>query len=110
MEGFRVARDAMDRQTEIIALSDSRSVLMLAAGQAKTLTVPSGATVALINATAPVWVRFGGSAAVPSADITDGSAPELNPGPRLVKEGMTIGVAAAQSSLVNILFYQGAKP
>jgi len=107
MIGFRIAIDAMDRPTKVIALSDTRHVMVLQPGQPRTVAVPSAADVVLVNATADVWVQFGGAAVLPTADITDGSAPELNPDARLIRGITAIGLVSAAACLVNLVFYQG---
>lgn len=98
--------DAMGRATAGLARSDTSFAVMLAAGQTKTITVPGGARVMLLNATGDVWVRFGATAAVPAADVLDGSAPELNPIARDVAGLSVIGLAAPAACTVNLVFYQ----
>lgn len=107
MNKLWIAKDERGRPLEVIPVSDCRQAVVLAAGETKILATPTGATMVLINATSNVWVRFGGAAAVPTADITDGSAPELNPGPRYIKGCSSIGFAAAQPCKVAISFYRG---
>lgn len=108
MKGLLLATDDMGRPLDVIAVSDSRHALVLAAGQGKTLPVPPSATMMLVNATANVWVQYDGLAALPTTDdISGGAAPELNPGPRFIKGITAIGVCAAQACEVGVTFYQG---
>lgn len=52
----------------------------LTAAAAKTITVPAGARWVIFSAQANLWVNFnGGTAVVPSADVTDGSGSYYNP-------------------------------
>jgi len=105
MKGLMVALDVMGRDTEAVAPSDSVLIIFLTAGAAKSVTVPDRARVVSINATGDVFVRFGDVAALPTADILDGSAPELNPGSRRVDAGSRIGLIAPVDCLVNLAFY-----
>lgn len=98
--------DVMGKATAALSRSDSSLVVSLAAGQAKTVAVPSDARIALFNATGDFWAHIGGTAAVPSGDMLDGSAPELNPVAREVVGVPVIGVAAAAACLVNLVFYR----
>lgn len=97
--------DAMGRRTAALVRSDTSFAVVLAAGQAKTVAVPGGARVVLLNATADVWVRFGAATTVPAADVLDGSAPELNPVAREITGLSTIGLAAPAACTVNLVFY-----
>lgn len=70
--------------TRLSAYIDCR---VLAAGVAETVTKPTG-TVAqtynscIITSNADVWIRRGGTAAVPAADVTDGTGSWLLSGGR----------------------------
>lgn len=101
------ATDANGRPTAIIPPPDNAMVIILAAGQNKNIVVPAGASRVLFSATAPFWARIGGTASVPSADILDGTAPELNPLARMVGGGQSIGLAAASPCIVNLCFFGG---
>lgn len=57
---------------------------VLAAGVAETVTKPTGTpaqtyNTCVITSNADVWVRRGGTAAVPAADVTDGTGSALLP-------------------------------
>lgn len=52
---------------------------VLAAGVAETITKPSGYSVAVITVNADCWIRRGGTAAAPAADVTDGTGSILLP-------------------------------
>jgi hypothetical protein len=52
----------------------------LTANTAKTITVPAGARWVNFSSRANLWVNFnGGTAVIPSADVTDGSGSYFNP-------------------------------
>lgn len=81
MTPFITLEDAMGRRTDALTAPDCCLVVMLSAGVPKQVAVPQGATVMLASCTGPFWVRYGGPAALPTADILEGTAPELNPPP-----------------------------
>lgn len=59
--------------------------IVLGAGVAKTVTAPVGATHAYFSANGNYYVRWDGqAAAVPVADVTDGSGAEVNPSVRYI--------------------------
>lgn len=105
MESFHMLEDAMGRVSSAVHRSDNVMAVLLAGGGAKRVDVPAGARLVLFNATGPFWAKFGGAAAVPTADILDGSAPELNPIGRSVTGIASIGLAASQACTVNLVFY-----
>lgn len=81
---------------------------VLAASTAESFSIPAGAKFVSFACTVTnFWATFDGTtAAVPAADITNGSAPELNPGMRQLTEGQTtISVIAAEDCIVNALFW-----
>ncbi|MFV3126365.1 hypothetical protein [Niveispirillum sp. KHB5.9] len=107
MIGFQFKTDAMGRATTALAPSADRHVMSLAAGAAKSLTVPAGAEIMLTNATGNVWVQYGGTSVLPAADILTGGAPELNPGARWIHGVTSVSFIAAQSCLVSVSFFGG---
>lgn len=52
---------------------------VLAAGASETITLPAGTKFVIFSATCNFYAKNGASAAVPAADVTDGTASELNP-------------------------------
>lgn len=93
------------------------NVLALVANTAKALTVPTFATAAggtspathvAFSSNGPFWANYDiALAAVPSADVTDGRAPELSPAVRLITDVTTINLIAPANTLVSAMFYQG---
>jgi hypothetical protein len=65
-------------------------------------SVPTGAVYTLINCTSSVWVRFGGVAAIPSTNITDGSASVLNPALRAIPGVTSIGFVSSAACICSI--------
>lgn len=94
-----------DRSYGGLIISDSRYLVVLAAGTAKTITVPEYALIALFSADADFYAEYNTTAVVPTIDIMDGTAPELNPTLRSMLEVTTISVIASTNAILQISFY-----
>lgn len=83
---------------------------VLAANVAKTVTVPAAGGACIVSVDPPtqtVWARFDGSAAaVPGADITDGTGSFPNPGLFAVRPGQTFSIIADAICTVGVAFYK----
>lgn len=71
--------DKYNTSTLIRAVPASVMARVLAASTAETITAPAGARFVLFSSTCDFYALTGGTATVPSADVTNGSASELNP-------------------------------
>ncbi|MGO9170019.1 MAG: hypothetical protein ACLQBD_26780 [Syntrophobacteraceae bacterium] len=73
----------------------------------KSQNVPAGANFVLISASqnVDVFVLMNGAAAVPSGDVTNGSASEANPPLRQLYGVTTIGVAVNAACIVTLAYY-----
>lgn len=60
---------------------------ILAANTAETVTTPNDAEFVIFSGNADFYVRYNGTATVPSGDVNDGTASELNPTARHIKKG-----------------------
>lgn len=107
MKVLQSYQDAMGRSTDVLAFSDHRCAVTLAAGVAKTVAVPPRAYVVLFNATAPFWVQYGKAAILPANDLLDGNAPELAPGARQIDGLSVLGLIAPQDCTVSLSFFGG---
>ncbi len=106
MRSIVLQGDAMGTPMAVVNVSDHVCCLQLTAGQAKQLSVPAEAKLALFAATGPFWCRMGGSVTLPTGDITDGSAPELNPAARNVQAGQIMAFVAPVACAISISFYR----
>jgi hypothetical protein len=91
-------------------VSDTINTRVLAANTVEVATIPAGAKFVSFSADGDFWAKFGtGSgvtAAVPSADITDGTSPELNSTQRRIPDGMThIALVAGAARIVNLAYW-----
>lgn len=82
--------------------SDAR---VLAANTAETVTVPAAAAFAFFSCTEDFYAKRNGTAAVPSADVADGTAAELNPTARAVTPGDTISVISESAAILTVSWY-----
>jgi hypothetical protein len=78
---------------------------VLAANVAESHTVPTGAKKVLFSATGNIYVKFGGTAAVPAADVTDGTASMLNPVLVEIDYATTIGIIAPADCVCTLSFF-----
>lgn len=89
--------------------SDCINARVLAAGVAETFQVPAGSEVVVFSATGDFYAKIADTstdAAVPSADVTDGSASELNPAVREVSPTGYISLIASAATIVTLAYYR----
>jgi len=91
----------------IEALPDYIVCVVLAAGTAKQITVPTGAMTARFRSTAAFWALYGANptATVPSSDITDGTASDLSPSWVPIGDVAKISVISDVACKVHVRFY-----
>lgn len=91
--------------------SDNVQNLFFTIAAAKTVTWPTNANRFNMSGTADYWTRTGGTAAAPSADVTDGTGSALNVGQRSKGAGeTTFSVYSAGTNLVSIEFWTDELP
>lgn len=84
-------------------VSSNTQSKVLAASVAKTFTVPTGAKKVIFGFTNNTWVNCYTTAAVPAADITDGTSSELNPVSYLLSSDITsISVLSATAGAIAV--------
>ena len=86
--------------------TDHSNTLILTAGVANSITVPDGYYLAFFTTDTDFWATIGGTASIPTVDITDGTSPELNPVLRRVSPGDVISVISATDAKVQVSFYK----
>jgi len=105
LETFRIYRNYSGDQTFAISRGYVNNYVLVADTN-KAVTVPTGARYAVFAANADIWVNVGGTAAIPSGDVTNGTGSEFNPVVRWIEGESTIGVISAGAAKVSITFYQ----
>ena len=82
---------------------------VLAASTAERHIVPTGARYVVFSADATFYAKFGDSnvtAAIPAADVTDGTGSMVNPETREIPSGVThISLIAVAATIVTMAFY-----
>lgn len=89
--------------------SDTIYAIVIAANTEGHITIPSGATYVLLSATANCYSLIGTSvtAAVPSGNITNGTAPALNKAGYAIRgTDTTISCISPSACVVTLEFYQ----
>tara|TARA_R110002020_G_scaffold10801_27_gene41124 strand:+ start:2640 stop:2969 length:330 start_codon:yes stop_codon:yes gene_type:complete len=89
--------------------SDFVNARLLAAAAPELIAVPQDGRYVIFSSGADFYARFGASdvvAAIPNADITDGSAAEFNPEAREIPDGVThLSLVAPQATVVTMAWY-----
>lgn len=105
MRSLTTVPDAMGEATDVLVPSDTCLAVILAANAPKSVPVPAGARHVLFSSTGNFWAKLGGPAILPEGDVTDGSAPELNPAARELMGAAAIGLVAPGPCAVGLAFY-----
>jgi hypothetical protein len=80
--------------------------IVLVAGAAQSYTVQAGVKFLTFECTDNFYVLFnGGTAAVPGATTTDGSAPSLNPTQRIVTPADVLSIISPANCILTISAY-----
>jgi hypothetical protein len=76
-------------------------------GASQAVTVPSGAKYVSFVATGNFYVKFvaSGTAAIPAANVTDGSSSTLNPSVRRIEDLTSFAVISAVGTVVQVSFF-----
>lgn len=98
------AGDPNSRHTFAPITSDTINSVSLAGGVAESMSVPSGANFVIFSSTTDFYANYTTTATVPG-DITNGTASELNPTARYLKDVTTISIIAPQAGVVTMAFY-----
>ena len=91
--------------TQAIPQSNYIDARVLAADTAESPEVPAKAKIVLFSSTGNFYLNTRAAAVIPSGDIIDGSAPELNPIARTVSPGDTLSVIAPAACIVILAYY-----
>jgi hypothetical protein len=80
---------------------------VLASGVAETVTIPATAKYVVFKSAPELfYVNWQGTAAAPAADVTDGTASELNPDVRYLGTLANFSIVAPATTIVTMLFYR----
>lgn len=87
---------------DVPPMSTWTDAVVLAPNVAESYTVPEKCYLVVFNATGGFWVRRGGAAAIPSTEVTNGTAPFYMPAARLVAPGDTLSLISDAAVKVSI--------
>lgn len=90
----------------VVATPDYVDARVLAAGVAEAHTVPALAKWVLFSSDNNFYARGTGTAAVPGADVTDGTGSVLNPVAWELNGIATISLISPYATVVTMAFYQ----
>lgn len=100
------AIDGNDERTDAVPPASHIDARVLAANTAESHTVPAGSRIVVFSSTSDFYVNYTTTAAIPAADITNGSAPELNPSARILPSSVTtLSLISPTSCTVTMAFY-----
>ena len=102
---FNLSRDGNNQNTFIRTSPGYIDARVLAANVAETYTLTTGAQRCLFSADGNFYARPNATAAVPAADVSDGTASELNPTSWYVGNLTTIGLISTAATVVTISCY-----
>lgn len=81
------------------------NLLDLAANVAESDTPPENAKYVIFSSEGNYWVQIGGTAVVPTGDISDGSAPLFNPSVLLIENETSISVISESGAKVVLEYF-----
>ncbi len=110
MRNFYIQYDANKFPSGFYPQSDTIYHIILVANAMKSVLVPEGATLVEFKATNNFYSKFDANVTIPVADVTNGTAGELNPDKRIIKGVTTINLIAAASTKVTLSFYNVPGP
>jgi hypothetical protein len=87
--------------------SDTINAYVLSGGVAKRITVPTGANIVKFASAGDFYVRWHASldAAIPVADVTDGSASEYKPTTAILRCIASFSIIAPAGCIITASFY-----
>lgn len=103
---FALVRDEGSANALIRVPSQCVDNRVLAAGVAETYTVQSGAKTCLFSSNAPFWARPDATAAVPAADVSDGTGSTFSPAAWYVGATTSISLIAPTVAALSIECYK----
>ena len=105
LDSFKFYRNAKGDQTFAVSQGHVDSYL-LTADTAKTIAIPTGSRYVIFASTADIWVRIGGSAAIPTGDTSNGTGSMLNPICRWIEGQTYMTVVSAYAAKISISYYE----
>jgi hypothetical protein len=108
MKPLLIRRDGNNTNTFGRPAPDYVKNLVLEAATNKAVTIPAGAKFAVFSSDGNFYARPDAAAAVPGADVTDGTGSEINPTIWEVENLTSINLAGSAGRVVSIAFYKAS--
>lgn len=108
MKPLLIERDGNKTNTFARPAPDYIDARVLAANTNEDHTVPATAKYVIFSADGDFYAKPGGTAAVPAADVTNGTGSELNPVIWDLTGVSTIGLIAEATRKVTLTFYKAS--
>ena len=106
MKALTIRRSKNGENTFAAPAPDFVNAYTLAADTFVTFAVPEGAGTVMFSALADFYVAYDANASVPTTNVTDGSASELNPTVRSVTDLNAISlISPTNDNIVTLSFY-----
>lgn len=109
MKPLRYRLDERGQNTYARPPSDTVNARLYGGAAAEVTTIPTNAKFAVFSSTVDFYAKPDAAAAVPTDDVTDGSASEMNPTIWDVEGLSTIGLAVGAAGIVTIAYYGGTE-
>lgn len=104
---FRIMPETGGNYSSSIRLAPTYvNALVLAPGVSETFSVQATIRWMLFSSTCDFYAKTGATAAVPAADVTDGTASELNPSAWFVEGSTQVSVISASACTVTAAYYR----
>jgi hypothetical protein len=105
MKQFFYEYDANRQNSGFYQQSDTIYNVVLQANVMQTINPPTGAMMVLFNSDKVFYCKFNANAVVPAGNVVDGSASEISPDKRSLRNVTDIRLIAAAETVVTLAFY-----
>lgn len=98
-------RDQSERDAFARRFSDEVDVVFFSGAGTATYTLETGYDYVVLSATADFFVRPDAATTVPTANVTDGTAPHLNPTQMNISGVTSLGFAVSAACTITVEYY-----
>jgi hypothetical protein len=105
MKQFSIVGDTPTKIAYVLSPPGYINAYVLTANIPQNVAVPEGSGIAIFSGNADFYVNWRDTAAVPAANVTDGTGSELNPGARYLEGISMFSIIAPAAAIVTIQFY-----
>ena len=102
---YQLATDSNRRPDGQIVVPSKYVNAYVLGGAATAVTIPTGAKIAMFSCDGDFYINFAAAAVIPVADLTDGTASELNPTTRHIDGYTAFSVIASAACVLTVAYY-----